>query len=92
MPKKTKKEKLLAAHHRMNLPPVVSADIRALDHTDTANTFRLTMPVQKTIYSQNAISASVDEFAAIKHDLIKTLIITISIISSEFLLAHYLPH
>ncbi len=90
MPKKTKKEKLLAQHHRVHLPPAV-VESRLPESVKNVNSFHLTLPVQ-TPTTTRAVTGSVDEFTAIHRDLVKTLIITGAIIISEFLLAHYLPH
>ncbi|MEK7532829.1 MAG: hypothetical protein AAB542_00145 [Patescibacteria group bacterium] len=91
MPKKTKKEKLLAQQHRTNLPPVV------IQHT--SQTDPVSLPATHTLFTlpnrNNAIqtpqTSSVHEYKLMKHDLIKTVILTSVILVSEFLLARSLP-
>jgi len=90
MPKKTKKEKLLAQQHRTNLPLIVPVPATPIG-TENTPSFRLTLP-DRTPVIAHPLAASIDEFTAIQRDLKKTLLITVSIIASEFLLAHYLPH
>lgn len=91
MPKKTKKEKLLAQQHRTNLSPVV------IQHT--SQTDSVSLPVTHALFTlpnrnnpvQTAQTSSVHEYKLMKHDLIKTVILTSVILVSEFLLARSLP-
>ena len=89
MPKKTKREKLLAQKHRAQdfvsftpsvLPPTPEPDQK----------FHLTISPSAAPKIQPL--ATTQEFTAIKHDLQKTIIITVGIIVAELLLSHYLPH
>lgn len=92
MPKKTKKEKLLAQRHRTNLLPVVMRN--------TSQTDPVSLPVTHALFTlpnrNNAVvttqTSSVHEYKLMKHDLIKTMILTSVILVSEILLARSLPH
>lgn len=88
MPKKTKKQKLLAQKHRTFQVPV-PAPLTTESQTP-GPTFQFTAPVINTHTQTTA--AVVNEFDAIKRDIRKTLLLTTAIIVSEFLLSHYLPH
>jgi len=90
MPKKTKKEKLLAARHRSTLPPVAAKPAPQL--RDAPSPFQFSLPQKKSTVAKHQATVAVEDFSAIKRDLAKTLIITIGIIVGELLLARYLLH
>ncbi len=91
MPKKTKKEKLLAQQHRKNLSPVV---IR-----NTSETPRAPLPIDTRVLfslpnrniAATTQTTATHEYALMKRDLIKTVVLTSVILISEFLLAQSLP-
>lgn len=86
MPKKTKKEKLLAQKHRhtvLGAPVVLYREQNAPLPTSTA-TFSLP---QVTTQKQSGILALTNDFAVIKKDLIKSVVLIVGILLSEFLLA-----
>lgn len=87
MPKKTKKQKLLAHDHRkhLSLPIDHTYQSQSLKNNDT---FRLTVPA---ISQPQTVTVSINEFIAIKRDIVKTLLITAGIIVCELLLSRYLP-
>jgi len=88
MPKKTKKEKLLAERRRKILPPAPAG--HSSINADASSPFSVTLPASSLKPSPRAVVA-VDDFPAIKRDLTKSLIITAVIIMGEILLARYLP-
>lgn len=90
MPKKTKKEKLLAQRHRTHLTSSVIVPTQVV-HDTPATSFQFVLPVNH-ISPATQQTVSIEEFAAIKKDLIKTVVITIGIIAVEILLTKYLPH
>lgn len=76
MPKKTKKEKLLAERRRSYSSPVATA-------------VSFSLPAQPV--TRNAAPAiDTEEFRIMNKSLLKTVIITAIILTSEFLLAHTL--
>ena len=88
MPKKTKKEKLLAQKHRQavhNAPIVLQREQTAPLPQSTA-TFSLSSLTPK----QAASSVLINDFAVIKKDLIKTVILIVGILLVEFVLARSL--
>lgn len=92
MPKKTKKEKLLAQQHRTNLPPVVIQN-RSQTHADALpvdTRVSFTLPFQNKPASP-VLPAAIHEYTLMKRDLIKTVVLTSVILISEFLLAQWLP-
>lgn len=89
MPKKTKKEKLLAQRHRKNLTPVVFESTP--QPAGDPSPFQFTLSNKPVSAPSPHARETVENFAAIQHDLTKTLVITIGIIISELLLARYLP-
>jgi hypothetical protein len=90
MPKKTKKEKLLAQRHRTKLPPVAiqtTSETPALPLMPTQISF--TIPnIHK---SSSAKTVTQEESRVLRADIIKTVILTTIILISEFLLARSLP-
>lgn len=91
MPKKTKKEKLLAQRHRHNLPLSEPSEIQKTEGGTPVVSYRLNVSATARQPARAAL-VSTEEFAAIKKDLIKTALITAGIIIGEFLLAQRLPH
>jgi len=92
MPKKTKKEKLLAQQHRSRLSPVViqHSAVEKPESISTVTGISFSLPK----ISQSAApvqTATLREYGQIKRDLTKTVIITGVILVSEFLLARLLP-
>jgi hypothetical protein len=89
MPKKTKKEKLLAEKHRRpSLPPiVVTATPHAPTHVIADTTFRLPN-ITKSAPATATYSSS--ESIAIRHDLTKSILLISAIIAVEFILSRYL--
>ena len=92
MPKKTKKEKLLAQQHRTNLSPVV------IQHTSekTAVSLLVDTRVLFTLPNRNSTAAvsqatAIHEYRLMTRDLVKTVLLTSVILISEFLLARALP-
>lgn len=92
MPKKTKKEKLLAQQHRSHVASVVNR--RAPEsHTPpaTADT-RMMFSLPKRVEQPTGPGlSSAHEFMIMKRDLIKTVVLTLAVLISEFLLAKSLP-
>lgn len=88
MPKKTKKEKLLAQKHRQSVQaaPVV------VHHVPTPP-----LPTRNTTFSLSGLSGKPqqaptlsNDFTVIKRDIMKTVILIIGILLSEFVLAKVL--
>ena len=92
MPKKTKREKLLAQRHRQSLPPPVISQVPTRAPAPGPQPYQFTASSITTRPPTPKALVSTQEFTAIKKDLVKTVIITGAIIISEFMLAHYLPH
>lgn len=91
MPKKTKREKLLAQHHRVSLSPLVSPSLSESSRLPPSPSGFM-LPHQSVQMHRTSGVGSIEEFTAIKRDLVKTVIITFGIIISELLLSQYLPH
>lgn len=92
MPKKTKKEKMLARKHRSTVLSSSAPTIPTpLVPEHSAVLFSLPTTSAQLAHTKQ-IAGSIEEFAAIKRDLFKTMIITFGIIATELLLSHYLPH
>jgi len=92
MPKKTKKEKLLAIQRRSRVSPVAipeKADKRPSEGANP-NTFSFSLsPTQHATPTKNR-SADTD-YRLMKKDLVKTVLITCAILISEVLLTRWLP-
>lgn len=91
MPKKTKKEKLLAQRHRTKLPPVaiqISSDAAPQPLMPTSQ-ISFTLPVLRK--ASSAITVTPEESRVLRRDIVKTVILTTIILISEFLLARSLP-
>ena len=87
MPKKTKREKLLAEYHRHAAPAPVVVSLPKRQHVDVTNTtFTLTTPVSQA----KAMVMADAEFLAIKRDLTKSVLLIGGIIVGELLLSRYL--
>lgn len=94
MPKKTRKQKLLARHHRLHARANDTANYSSPKQEDTASspfTFTFQKKTAPGISDQPTKTQTI-EFRAIQRDIIKTLGITACIIISEFLLSRYMPH
>jgi hypothetical protein len=92
MPKKTKKEKMLAQKHRGTVLSSPGTTIPS-PLTHQSSSVQFTLPsIKTTRVSQTTHGLVIEEFSAIKRDLLKTIIITVGIIVTELLLSHYLPH
>ncbi|MCL4200828.1 hypothetical protein KJZ67_05860 [Patescibacteria group bacterium] len=90
MPKKTKKEKLLAQRHRTKLSPVAiqiapDATVQPLPVSQVS----FTLPAIRK--APSAIAVSPEESRVLRADILKTIIFTTIILISEFLLARSLP-
>lgn len=92
MPKKTKKEKLLAMQRRSQASPVVIRDktVNGAPESAHSNTFSFSLSPAHTPTPTKHTSTGVD-YTLMKKDLIKTLIITTAILVSEVLLTKWLP-
>ena len=88
MPKKTKKEKLLAQKHRQSVQaaPVVIHHEPAPPLPTSNATFSLSALLGKP----QPNSVLLNDFAVIKKDLVKTVLLIIGILLSEFVLAKVL--
>lgn len=90
MPKKTKKEKIIAEYRRrlqsvpMAQTPAVSVKT---ENISTPVQFVLPKVKEQQVSGASAISLNPNEFTIIKRDLVKTLILTAVIIVCEFLIA-----
>lgn len=90
MPKKTKKEKLLANARRAHLAPVArSAPTAPLPLTPATSSFSFSLAQKKMSSQTSAVTSS--DYRTQKRDLMKTVIITVAILIGEFLLANQLP-
>lgn len=72
MPKKTKKEKIIAEYRRKHEP-----------HPDTAISFQYQLNTPAFVPSQQAQSVDTTEFHEIRRDLAKTLILAVISIAIE---------
>jgi|GEM_PF-693031 len=93
MPKKTKKEKLLAQRHRTKLPPVAiqtTSETPALPLMPTQPT-QISFTIPNIHKSSSAKTVTQEESRVLRADIIKTVILTTIILISEFLLARSLP-
>ncbi len=85
MPKKTKKEKIIAQQRRRNIPAFRTDDNQSiLDRPNSSNSYSFTTNQLKKaseLHNQNDT-----EVLAIKYDLLKTLIFAGIAISVEFIL------
>lgn len=94
MPKKTRKQKLLAQRRRSLLQrketpaPVIPAHTASSPASDT---FMFSMPEKHAARKGQSSSAASFEYGAIRRDLIKTIVITTVLITAEILIAVYLP-
>ncbi len=90
MPKKTKKEKLLARKHRSYLLPVAISHAPSMtkDEPVSRAQYSFSLPAKHTTRLSTETLAA--DFQTIKKDLTKTLIFTVGILMSEFLLARVL--
>ncbi len=92
MPKKTKKEKLLAQQHRSHVASVVTRRAPESDTLPATTDTRITFSLPKRTQQPTGLGlSSAHEFTVMKRDLIKTVILTVAILISEFLLAKSLP-
>lgn len=92
MPKKTKKEKLLANKRRSQLTPVAIGNKGVNSPVTPANpnTFSFSLTTPKT--TQTPVTpANTPQYLLMKKDLAKTIFITVIILISEFLLTRWLP-
>ena len=85
MPKKTKKEKIIAQRRRRNIPALRFDDNQSiLDRPNSSNSYSFTTNQQK---KANELHVQNDtELLANKNDLLKTLILAGIAISVEFIL------
>lgn len=91
MPKKTKKEKLLAQQHRTKRAPVKHFSPSPISaQLSQPAAFSFTLPTTQQPKAKTA-AATYDEYGLIKRDLIKTVILTTIILMGEFLLTNRLP-
>ncbi|MBI5018749.1 hypothetical protein HZB58_00570 [Candidatus Gottesmanbacteria bacterium] len=92
MPKKTKKEKLLASKRRSQLLPVAidNNGVNSPIAPANQNTFSFSLATPK-IAQDSVKSANTPQYLLIKKDLTKTIFITGIILISEFLLTRWLP-
>lgn len=92
MPKKTKKEKLLASKRRSQFPPVVieAGNVNSPQEQATPGFFTFS-PANISTPKTHAAASSTPQYLQIKRDLIKTVFITAIILVSEVLLTRWLP-
>jgi hypothetical protein len=91
MPKKTKKEKLLANARRSHLAPVAtSAPAAPLPIAPADHSFSFSLSAKKTPVQTSTTTAHTD-YRVMKRDLVKTVLITGAILVGEFLLTYWLP-
>ncbi|MFZ5535769.1 MAG: hypothetical protein ACOY3M_06485 [Patescibacteria group bacterium] len=90
MPKKTKKEKLLASARRSHLAPIAThAPATAVPLTPANSSFSFSLSTGKA--SSRTSVATEANYSLIKKALVKTVLITVAILVCEFLLTSWLP-
>lgn len=92
MPKKTKKEKLLANKRRSQFTPVVIGNNGVNSPVESANSNTFSFSLAGPKAAQAPVKpVNTPQYLLMKKDLAKTIFITGIILISEFLLTRWLP-
>ncbi len=84
MPKKTKKQKILAERRRKNITPLISYSLQTNKISEpTVQPAFSFQPSQQIHHSQPQVETDTTELPVIKHDLMKTLILAFIAFSIE---------
>ncbi len=92
MPKKTKKEKVIAQQRRAHLPLVVKSHSGYSTPSSIPNSTPITLSLSSETARLNKIKTNTsNEYNYVNRDIIKTILLTSIILISEYLLTKWLP-